>query len=135
MAEIVHPRLFVEAHDIDNKRVAFPMTHRVTEVSRVELVALGMRPAVHVDLAPDMRGALEDHDDALLLGKLDDLHRIRRRHHAWSAGRKAVAFGIVLGVVRRVVVVDGGRPRLEWHLRLGLRAAATGSACRSLTTA
>src|SRR5213078_562110 len=78
----------------------------MTEVSRVELVSLGMRPPVHVDLAPDVRGAFEDHDDPLLLRKLDDLHRIRRRHQARTAGRETVAFGIVLRLVLRVVVVQ-----------------------------
>ena len=43
---------------------------------------------------------------------------------ARSARRQAVAFGIVLRLVLRVVVVDGRGPRLERHLRLGFGAAA-----------
>ena len=104
----------------------------MTQVGRVELVSLGMRPPVHVDLAPDVRGAFEDHDDPLLLRKLDDLHRIRRRHQARTAGRETVAFGIVLRLVLRVVVVHGRRPGLERHLRLRFRAASAAAAGRPL---
>ena len=89
-----------------------------------------MRTAVHVDLAPDVRRPLEDHDDALLLGELNDLHRIRRRHHARAARRKAVPFGVVFRDVRRVVVVHGRRPRHERHVRLRTGAAATAAAPR-----
>src|SRR5205085_4002888 len=87
---------------------------------------------VHVDLAPDVRRALEDHEDALLFRQLDDLRRIWRRHHAGAAWRQTVAFGIVLGLVDGVVVVDRRGPRLERHPGLALRAAA--SAARSAFT-
>src|SRR5216683_4600655 len=107
----------------------------MTEVSRVELVSLGMRPPVHVDLAPDMRGAFEDHDNPLLLRKLDDLHWIRRRHQARTARRETITFGIVLGLVLRVVVVHGRRPGLERHLRLRFRTASAAATGRPLAAA
>src|SRR6267154_944382 len=94
-----------------------------------------MRTAVHEDLAPDVRRALEDHEDALLVGKLDDLRRIRRRHHAGTAGRQAVAFGIVFGLVNGVVVVDRRGPRLKRHPRLRLGAAATTAAATACASA
>jgi large subunit ribosomal protein L7/L12 len=70
-----------------------------------------------------VRRALEDHQDALLLWKLDDLHRIGRRHQARPAWRQAVAFGVVLRLVGRVVVVDCSSPGLKRHLRLRFRSA------------
>src|SRR5207244_4027787 len=127
VAEIVEPRRFVEADDVDDERVAFVVADRVAEIRRVERVACRMRTAVHEDLAPDVRRALEDHDDALLFRQLDDLRRIRRGHQARTARRQAVAFGIVLGLVDRVVVVDRRGPRLERDPRLALRAAAAAS--------
>src|SRR5436190_17739904 len=106
----------------------------MTEICRVQRVARRMRTPVHVDLAPDMRRAFEDHDHALLLGQLDDLGRIGRGHHARTTRRQTIAFGIVLGLIDGVVVVDRCGPRLEWHPRLALRAAAS-STRRAFTTA
>jgi hypothetical protein len=91
-------------------------------------VTFGELPAVHVDLAPDVRRALEDHEDALVLRLLDDLHLIRSGHHPRAARRKAVAFGIVFGFVLGVVVVDRGRPRHPRHPRFGLRSASPATA-------
>src|SRR5580765_8303010 len=106
----------------------------MTEICRVQRVARRMRTTVHVDFTPDMRRAFEDHEDALLFGQLDDLGRIGRSHHARATGRQTVAFGIVLGLIHGVVVVDCRGPRLERHPRLALSAAAS-AAARALTTA
>ena len=122
MAEVVDPRLLIEADDVDDERVAVPVADGVTEIRRIQRVAVGMRPSIHVDLTPDMGGSLEHHDDALLFGDLDDFHRVRSGHQARAAGRQAVPFRIVFRLVLRVVVVDGRGPRLERHLRLTLRA-------------
>src|SRR5215475_14202964 len=94
-----------------------------------------MGTAVHVDLAPDVRRAFEDHDDTLLVRQLDDFRRVRRRHHARTAGRQAVAFGIVLGLIDGVVVVDRSCPGLKRHPRLALRAAASAAAASAFATA
>src|SRR5262245_28770701 len=107
MTVVIEPRLLVESDDVDDQRVPFPVTDRVSEVGWIERIALRMRPPVHVDLAPDVRRALEDHDDALLLGQLNDLHRIWCRHQARTTRRQTVPFWVVLRVVSRVVVVDG----------------------------
>ncbi len=84
-----------------------------------------MRTAVHIDFAPDVRGPLENHDDALLLRQLKDLHGIGSRHQARSARREAEAFRVVVREVLRVVVVDRRRPRLERHEWLGRSTAST----------
>src|SRR5207253_2235249 len=83
-----------------------------------------MRAGVHIDIAPDVRRPLERHDDALLLRQLDDFHRIRRRHQTRTARRQTVAFRVVLGFIRDVVVVHRTRPRHERHLRLEPGAVA-----------
>ena len=127
MAEEVDPGRLVEADDVDDERVPLPPAHRVPQERGVQGVALGMGAPVHVDLAPDVGGALEDHDDALLLGELDDLHRVRRRHHAGAPRGQAVALGVVLGQVLRVVVVERGRPRHERDVGLG-RGPSAGAA-------
>src|SRR5437879_1555841 len=83
-----------------------------------------MRAGVHIDFAPDVRRPLERHDDALLLRQLDDFHRIRRCHQTRTARRQTVAFRVVLGFIRDVVVVHRTRPRHERHLRLEPGAVA-----------
>ena len=89
-----------------------------------------MSPSVHVDLTPDVGCTFEDHENAGLLGKLDDLHRIRCGHHPWAARRQAVAFRIVFREVLGVVVVDSGRPRHERDVRFGGATSALTAACR-----
>src|SRR5688500_16008463 len=84
-----------------------------------------MRTPVHVDLAPDMRAALEDHDDAPLCRQLNDLHRVWRGHESWAARRQAIALRVVFRGVAGVVVVHGRRPRHPGNPRLGLGAAAS----------
>src|ERR1041385_8139931 len=92
-----------------------------------------MRTPVHVDLAPDVRRAFEDHEDAFVLRLLDDFHRIWRGHQPRPARRQTEALGVVLGIVLRVVVVYAARPRQEWHVGLGLAAAAPSAFARRRT--
>ena len=122
MPRVVDPRRLVEADDVDDERVGFPPADRMPQIGRVEIVALRVRAAVHVDLAPDVRRALERQDDALLLRQLKDLHRVRRRHQTRPAGRQTVALGVVLRFVGHVIVVDRRRPLHERHERLELRS-------------
>src|SRR5438874_13807510 len=96
---VIQPCVLVEADDVDDKRVVIPVADSVTEIGGVQRVTLRMRTAVHVDLAPDVRRAFEDHEDALVLRLLDDLHRIRRSHQPRTAWREAEAFRVVLRVV------------------------------------
>src|SRR5262249_5765139 len=134
MAEVVEPCRLVEADDVDDERVAFVVTHRMTEIRRVQRVARRMRTAVHGDLAPDVCRAFEDHQDALLVRQLDDLHRIRRRHQARSAWWQTITSGIVFGVVLRVVVVDSRGPGLKRHPWFALGAASSTATARAFTT-
>ena len=90
---------------------------------RGQIPACGMRAPIQVDLAPDVGPALEDHDDALLLGKLKDLHRIRRPHQPRPAWWQTVSFRVVFRLVLEVVVVDRRRPRHERDPGLRMSAA------------
>ncbi len=109
VAEVIEPAVLVEAFVVNHERVrVLVATDRVAEIRRIQLVALGEFAAVHVDLTPDVRSAFEDHDDALVLWLLNDLHLVRRRHHPRTAGRQTVAFRVVLRFILRVVVVDSG---------------------------
>src|SRR5262245_44226290 len=82
-----------------------------------------MRPPVHVDFPPDVSGAFENHDDALLIGKLDDLGGIRGCHQARAAEGRPVPLGAGFGFVFGVVGVDGGSRRLAGHPGFRPRAA------------
>src|ERR1051326_748364 len=72
-----------------------------------------MRTAIHMDLAPNVRAAFEDHNDPLQLRLLDDFHRIWCCEQTWTAWRQAISFGIVLRIVQGVVIVDSGGPELK----------------------
>src|SRR4051812_31240405 len=87
-----------------------------------------------MDFAPHVRSAFKDDHDAFQFGLLDDLHRIRRCIQARATGRQAIAFGIVLGVVQRVVVVDRSRPRLERNPGLGRSTTAPAASAGTFTT-
>ena len=87
-----------------------------------------MRTPVHIDLAPDVCAALEDHQDAVVFGLLDDLHGVRSRKQAGSAGRQAISFRIVFRIVQRVVIVNSRRPGLKRDPWLGGASAALASA-------
>src|SRR4029434_3935407 len=92
----------------------------------LDRLRIRMRSSVHVNLAPDVRSAFEDHDDALQLRLLDDLHGIGRRTQPRPAGGQTVSFGIIFRVVVGVVIVDSGSPGLEWNP--WFRRSATASA-------
>src|SRR5215467_9681681 len=88
----IKPVSFVEPDCIDDKRVPFPVPHRVTQ-PRWEFVRfLWMRASVHVDDLVHVRDLLKDSDDTLLLGQLKKFPRTHRRSCAWSPGRKAKHF-------------------------------------------
>src|SRR5439155_7465746 len=123
MTDRVEPASFVEADDVDHEGVAVPVADRMPEKGRVQRIAIGMRAPIQVDLAPDVGPALEDHDDALLLGKLKDLHRIRRPHQPRPAWWQTVSFRVVFRLVLEVVVVDRRRPRHERDPGLRMSAA------------
>src|SRR5712691_1851311 len=135
MADGIEPASFVEADDVDHEGVAVPVTDRMPEKRRVQRVAFGMRAPIQVDLAPDVGPALEDHDDALLLWELKDLHRIGSPHQPRPAWRQAVSFRVVFRLVLEVVVVDRRRPRHERDpgLRMGAADLRAGTAIHRST--
>src|SRR5262245_51131947 len=101
------------------------MSDRVSEIRlSLDFIEARMSPAIHVDLTPDVRSALVDHDDAIFFRKLDHLHRKRSRHETWTTRWQTISFRIELREVRRVVVVQSGCPRLERNVWLG-RGACT----------
>src|SRR5262249_5531544 len=126
---------FVVTGTVDNERVAFPMSDRVSQISlAVDLIETRMRTTVHIDLTPNVRSAFVDHDDAILFRKLDDLHRERSRHETRPARRQTIPYRVELRQIRRVVVVQSGCPRLEWNVWLG-RSAFTQVASKILRNA
>src|SRR5438034_9993579 len=115
---VIEPRPFVEAHHIDNEGIAFPITNGVAEPGLpLDRFALQMRTSIYVDLAPNVRSSLDDHNDSLQFRLLDDFHWIWRRKKTRTARRQAVTFRVVLGLVQRIVVVESGRPGLKRNPR------------------
>ena len=77
---VIEPRPFVEAHHIDNEGIVFPITNGIAEPGLpLDRFALQMRTPIHVDLAPNVRSTFKVHEDPLLFGELNNLHRIRSR--------------------------------------------------------
>src|SRR2546423_8203906 len=88
-----------------------------------------MRPAVHVDDAPDVGPTFEDENDPIR--QLIDLERERRRVETRNAWRQAFGLGIIDREIRETLVVERLRPRLERNVddaldRRSLARAATG---------
>src|SRR5678816_2794511 len=54
-----------------------------------------MRASIHIDVAPDVRAPFIDHDNALLLGHLEDFHRIRCGHQPWTARRQTKSVRVI----------------------------------------
>src|SRR5262245_53970183 len=54
----VEPRLVVIANGIDDERVTFPTTGRVSPPCRDQIIRIGMFPAVHEDLPDGTAAAL-----------------------------------------------------------------------------
>ena len=112
LADLIEPSLAVEAAGVDDERVAFPMTRRVAEPSRVRVRS--ELAAVEEDLAPEReRFVHDDHE----VGRLHELPRRRRRADPWHTLRQAVRVG-VLARMRAVgaLVGDLPRPRLERYV-------------------
>src|SRR5678815_470264 len=71
---------------------------------------------VHEDFSKDVM-SFEKEVDALFVGHLDDLHRIRRRELTRTARWNAVTFRVVFGIRASVVVVECRGPRQEGNAR------------------
>src|SRR5439155_215010 len=85
----INPGSFVEAHDVDDKSVALPVADRMASPGWSQLVSFGMRPPIHIDVAPDVSPTFIDDENTLLLRELNELERKWRCHRARSAGREA----------------------------------------------
>src|SRR2546428_7090615 len=97
----------------------------MAQVRRIQRIARRVWTAIRVDLAPDVRRPLEDHDDPLLLGQLDDLHGVRRAHQTPAAGSGAIPSTVAFRHVLGGVVADPGAPALASPPRLPLAATPT----------
>ena len=51
------PRIEISADGVHDQGIALPMPDGVPEVCRIQRISLGVRPTVHVYLAPDMAAA------------------------------------------------------------------------------
>src|SRR5205823_14430561 len=93
----IDPGSFIESHHVDHKSIALPMTNRMAGPRRGQLISLGMRTPVHIDIAPDVCAAFIDDQDSFFFRKLNELKRKGRCHGTRSARWKAKSFGIVSG--------------------------------------
>ena len=85
-----NPGAIVEARDIDDERVAFPVTHRVAVIARNQIVGV-----LIIQSNQPMRVAVLVQDDDVRW-RLNDLLRVEAEHDdARHAGRKAQRGGIV----------------------------------------
>ena len=86
MACAIDPGSLVETDGIHNERISLPMSDGMPQPGLAfDRRSRRMRPAIHVDFAPDVRAAFEDDHDAFLFRELKDLGRIRRTHQARAA--------------------------------------------------
>src|SRR5579859_588046 len=103
MADAIEPKLVVESHRVYDERVSLPFAPGIAEPTGIKV--LGMRAAVHEDLAIGMHVSFDQEDDQL--GSLDNLERKRRL--AWDARGQAARVGIVF---REALFAEFEGPRL-----------------------
>src|SRR5579871_5324658 len=136
MAGCVNPAAVVQAGDVDDQRVSFPMPDAFAQVSRIELLRRRMFAPVHVNDTPHMGAAFEYKKNAVR--ELINLKRKRSRVHTRNAGRQAVAFGIVfrvVGIARHESILSPWQ-KGDVDLVFGLRAAGeTAAATRHVSDA
>src|ERR1700730_10930318 len=89
MADAIEPKLVVESHRVYDERVSLPFPPGIAEPTGIKV--LGMRAAVHEDLAVGMHVSFDQEDDQL--GSLDNLERKRRL--ARDARGQATCVGII----------------------------------------
>ena len=92
--------------DIHHQRVSVPAADGIAQISRIRIFRV--LPPVHPDNAPHVLRFVDD-DDAI--AHLQDVDRMRRKHHPRNPWGKAVALRIVL---RQVIV-----PLIEYFLSQG----------------
>src|SRR5689334_2664790 len=118
VAVIIQPRSLVKTDYINNEGLPLPVPDGIAKPGLpLDGLALRVRTPIHMDLTPHVSSAFEDDHDTFQFRLLKDLHRIRSRVEAWTAGWQAIAFGIVLGVIQRVVVVNRRSPGLKRNPR------------------
>ncbi len=105
------PKLVVEPYAIDNERVAFPVTDRMSEPSRFDL--RWVLAAIHVHYPPRVGRADADENDLLRVFELDNLEAVWRMKHPWAAGRFAARVRVILGERSLAIVVCLARPWLK----------------------
>jgi hypothetical protein len=119
-----HPLFLVEAHRIDDERIAVPAADGVAEIGRPQIG--WMLTGIGVDHAPRVwSGDVED-EDALLLRDLDDLEAGGVEESRSAGGLTADERGIEVGA-RLAIVVECLRPRLKRHVSRAWRAAEAGT--------
>src|SRR5215472_1521863 len=100
----IGPNLVVESNRVDDKRVAFPVAHRVSEPTRVRI--FGERAPVCPNRAPDVQ-LLEEHKRPAR--NLDDFERVGKNQKLRRSAR--------LTVQRRAVFLPTLRARPHQRLR------------------
>ena len=123
VARAIEPGLFAEVDAVDDESVAVPAPARVAHPP-VD-VPLGMRVAVHVDLANRVVVLVEDVD---LVRLLHDLERERHEGDARHAGEETSRFRIERRALLRVLPLLRERFRFVRNLVAGHHAAAGGHA-------
>src|SRR5205814_137548 len=73
----IHPNTLVETDRVDDKRVAFPMTDRMTVIARHEILATRVWTPIHIDRVKRVWSAVVEYKNALRLGLIEDLESIR----------------------------------------------------------
>ena len=110
----LHPEPFVEANRVDDQRVPFPVTDRVSVVTGREV--FGMRPTIHVDDMERLRAGLVDDVDSREIRQIHELDAARRDELPRPSGGLAASVG--LEQIGFAIVVQSSGPRLKRNLAL-----------------
>src|SRR5438128_413968 len=107
-----HPKAFIEADGIDDKRLFVPVADGVSVI--IGNPILGMRPSVHINHAECM-GSANIHDvQPLQFGLIYKLDSVRREKLPRSAGRLAACMRLEL--ILPAISEYLQRPGLKWNL-------------------
>src|SRR5690349_4979820 len=110
----VNPEFLVESNRIHDQRVLFPVPDRMPVVAGLEI--LRVRPSIHIDRAIGMRTTDVEDVNQLLLGKLDELHSIRRDELPGSSRSLAPRMRLVAFKSLLAIIMQRPGPILERHV-------------------
>ena len=103
------PLLLVESDRVDDQRIPLPMTDGMAQERRSQIITRWMLASIHIDHTPGMRARNIQDENALQVGRVDNL-KTRRIEKCRSCARLAVDQWRVQVVAGSPILIQRSRP-------------------------